>query len=44
MLHLTPMVAGMQMWTLVVIGLQAMILPPAALPTLQTVKEGGAQR
>lgn len=44
MLHITPMIAWMQVGTLMVIGLQAMMLPPAALPALPTIKKGGAQR
>ena len=40
MLHMTPIVTGMQVGTLMVIGLQAMMLPPAAvLPTLPTAKK-----
>ena len=36
MWHLTPMIAGVQAWVLIVLGMQAMILPPAFIPTLPT--------
>ena len=44
MLHMTPMIAGVQAGVLIVIVMQAVMLPPAVLPTLPTVKTGGARR
>jgi hypothetical protein len=44
MLDMTPMIAWMQAGTLMIIGLQALMLPPAALPTLPTIEKASTQR
>jgi hypothetical protein len=45
MLRMTPpLIAWAQAVALMVVGTQAMMLPPAFLPTPPTIKKRGAQR